>query len=158
MSVKQPWRKWVNLSQETTRADYLTTSKQSMINHMHMCMECTMSVRSMGISLAVFTDSQYDKTTWPMTFLHRCDSLQWRHNKRAGVSNHRRLHCLLNCWFGRISKRTSKLRVTGLCAGNSPVTGEFPAQKASKEENVSIWWRHRVICTWNSPIRCQAII
>ena len=30
--------------------------------------------------------------------------------------------------FRRKSKETSKLRVTGLCAGNSPVTGEFPAQ------------------------------
>ena len=40
------------------------------------------------------------------------------------------------------SKKTSKLRVTGLCAGNSPMTGEFPAQMASNAENVSIWWRH----------------
>ena len=38
----------------------------------------------------------------------------------------------------RISKKTSKLRVTGLCEGNSPVTGEFPAQKTSDVENVSI--------------------
>ena len=38
----------------------------------------------------------------------------------------------------RISKKTSKLRVTGLCGGNSPVTGEFPAQMASNLENVSI--------------------
>ena len=30
----------------------------------------------------------------------------------------------------------------GLCAGNSPETGEFPAQIASNAENVSIWWRH----------------
>ena len=34
------------------------------------------------------------------------------------------------------------LRVTGLCAENSPVTGEFPAQMASNAEKVSIWWRH----------------
>ena len=40
------------------------------------------------------------------------------------------------------SKKTLKLRVTGLCQGNSPVTSEFPAQMASKAENVSIWWRH----------------
>ena len=39
-------------------------------------------------------------------------------------------------------KETSKLRVTGLCEGNSPVTGEFPAQKSSNAENVFIWWRH----------------
>ena len=35
----------------------------------------------------------------------------------------------------------SKLRVTGLCEGKSPVTGEFPTQMASNAENVSIWWR-----------------
>ena len=47
-------------------------------------------------------------------------------------------HCLLKRLFGRRSKKTSKLRVTGLCAGNSPVTGEFPAQMASKADDVSI--------------------
>ena len=41
-------------------------------------------------------------------------------------------------------KKTSKLRVTGLCEGNSPVTGEFPSQRASNAENVSIWWRRHV--------------
>ena len=68
--------------------------------------------------------------------------LQWRHNGRDGVSNHQPQHCLLNCLFRRKSKATSKLRVTGLCARNSPLTGEFPAQMASNAENVSIWWRH----------------
>ena len=29
-----------------------------------------------------------------------------------------------------------------ICVGNSPVTGEFPAQMASNAENASIWWRH----------------
>ena len=38
--------------------------------------------------------------------------------------------------------KKSKLRVTGLCEGNSPVTGEFPAQRASNTENASISWRH----------------
>ena len=66
--------------------------------------------------------------------------LQWRHIKHDGVSNHRRLDCLLNCLFRRRSKKTSKFRVTGLCEGNSPVSGEFPAQRASNAENVSIWW------------------
>ena len=37
-----------------------------------------------------------------------------------------------------------QFRVTGHCAGNSPLTGEFPAQRASNTENVSIWWRHHV--------------
>ena len=55
--------------------------------------------------------------------------LQWRHNERDGVSHHRRHVCLLNRLLRRKSKKTSKLRVTGLCEGNSPVTGEFPAHR-----------------------------
>ena len=47
-------------------------------------------------------------------------------------------------WFRCRSKKTSKLRVTGPCEGNSPVAGEFPAQSASNTENVSISWRHHV--------------
>ena len=57
--------------------------------------------------------------------------LQWRHNERDGVSNQQPHDCLLNRLFRRRSKKTSKLRVTGLCEGNSPVTCEFPAQRAS---------------------------
>ena len=53
--------------------------------------------------------------------------LQWRHNGRDSVSNHQPRE------FSRLirqrSKKTSKLRVTGLCG-------------ASNAENVSIWWRH----------------
>ena len=45
---------------------------------------------------------------------------------------------VLNHLFRHTSKEASKLRVTGLCAGNSPVTGEFPARRASTAENVSI--------------------
>ena len=32
-------------------------------------------------------------------------SIQWRHNKRDGVSNHRRFDCLLNCLSRRRSKK-----------------------------------------------------
>ena len=70
------------------------------------------------------------------------NTLQWRHNERGSTPNHERLHCLLNCRFRCRSKKTSKLRVTGLCARNSPVTGEFSAQKADNAESVYIWWRH----------------
>ena len=69
-------------------------------------------------------------------------TLHWLHNDHDGVSNHQPHSCLLSRLFGRRSKKTSKLRVTGLCAGNSPGTGEFPAQMASNAKNVSIWWRH----------------
>ena len=74
--------------------------------------------------------------------LHNTMALQWRHNERDGVPNHQPRDCLLNRLFRRRSKKTSKLRVTGLCTGNSPMTGEFPAQRTSYAENVSIWWRH----------------
>ena len=68
--------------------------------------------------------------------------IQWCHHECDGISNHQPDDCLLNGLFRCRSKKTSKLRVTGLCGGNSPVTGEFPAQMASSVENVSIWWRH----------------
>ena len=41
--------------------------------------------------------------------------LQWRHNEHDGVSNHQSHDCLLNRLFGHTWKKTSKLRVTGLC-------------------------------------------
>ena len=52
---------------------------------------------------------------------------------------------LLNCLFWRRSKKTSKLRVTGLGEGNSLVNGEFPTQRASNAKNISIWWCHHEI-------------
>ena len=52
-------------------------------------------------------------------------TLQWRHNGCDGISNHRRLDCLLIRLFGHRSKKRSKLRVTGLCEGNPPVTSGF---------------------------------
>ena len=88
--------------------------------------------------------------TWILVWMyvsrpgHCCYSLQWRHNGRNGVSNHQPHDCLLNGLFRRRSKKAPKLRVTCLCAGNSPVTGEFHAQMASNVENVSIWWRRHV--------------
>ena len=68
--------------------------------------------------------------------------LQWRNNEFDGVSNHRRLGCLLSRLLSHRWRKTWTLRVTGLCEGNSPVTGQFPAQRASNAENVSIWWHH----------------
>ena len=73
---------------------------------------------------------------------HEHIALLWRRNGRGSVSNHQPHECLNNRLFRRRSKKASKLRVTGLCAGNSPGIGEFPAQMTSNAENVSIWWRH----------------
>ena len=71
--------------------------------------------------------------------------LQWRHNERDGVSNHQLTDCLLNRLFRRRSKKTSKLRVTGLCAGkfigerhNEPVTRKM----------FSLWWEYLRSIRW----------
>ena len=52
-----------------------------------------------------------------------------------------RRDCLLHRLFSRRPKKTSKLRNTGLCEGNSQGTGEFPTQRASNAENLFIWLR-----------------
>ena len=87
-------------------------------------------------------------------------SLQWRHNEHNDVSNHQPHDCLLNGLFRHKWKKTSKLRVTGLCEGNSPVTGEFPAHWANNTENVPIWWPHHVIKSnheWKWPVTWQKL-
>ena len=95
-----------------------------------------------------FAVMESDEIIWIHThpialpFLVNFRPLQWRHNGRDCVSNHQPHDCLLNRLYRRISKKPQKLRVTGLCAGNSLGTGELPAQMASYAENVSIWWRH----------------
>ena len=58
-------------------------------------------------------------------------SLEWLHNGRDDVTDLQPNHCLLNRLFRRRSTKSSKLRITGLCVGNLPVTGEFPAQLTS---------------------------
>ena len=73
-------------------------------------------------------------------FHKQIGALLWRHNGFDGVSNHQPHECLLNRSFG--CKENIKLRVTGLFAGNSPETAEFPAQMVSNTNNVSIQWRH----------------
>ena len=68
--------------------------------------------------------------------------LQWRHDEHVGDSNHQPSICLFNRLFRHRSKKTSKLRVAGLCEGNSHMTGEFLTQRTSNAEKVSVSWRH----------------
>ena len=76
-------------------------------------------------------------TTWykhcrqriPIKPIDPFTTLQWRHNKYDDVSNHHPHDYLRNRVFRHRSKKTSKLRVTGLCVENSSVTSEFLAQK-----------------------------
>ena len=45
---------------------------------------------------------------------------------------------------GTDQRKHQRSALLAFCAGNSPVIGEFPAQKVSDAENVSIWWRHHL--------------
>ena len=56
-----------------------------------------------------------------------------------------RLTVVYSTVYSGRSKKISKLCVTGIWAGNSPVTGEFPAQRSSNAENVSLWWCHHAV-------------
>ena len=83
-------------------------------------------------------------------------TLRWCHNGRDGVSNHQSHHCLLERLFKRRSKKTSKFRVIGLCAGNSSVTGEIPAQMASNADYcfhyVTSSWVSRFQVNWSATL------
>ena len=90
--------------------------------------------------------------------IERSITLQWRHNESDGISKHRHPDCLLSRLLSRRSKKTSKLRLTGLCEGNSPVTGEFPAQMASDAEDVSIWWRHHIFVVGGGSLCIVSVV
>ena len=45
-------------------------------------------------------------------------------------------------YSGADQRKRQSSALLAICAGNSPATGEFPAQMANNAENVSIWWRH----------------
>ena len=53
-------------------------------------------------------------------------------------------------YSGALQKKTSKLRVAGLCEGNPPATppavaGGFASQRASKQVTRTMWLRHHVL-------------
>ena len=80
-------------------------------------------------------------TTCRLTFLY---SLQWGHTECIGVSNHRRLDCLLSRLSRRISKKTSKLRVTvrGIRRGSVDSPHKGPVTRKMFHLMTSSW----VIC------------
>ena len=104
------------------------------VDYFHECLLTQFWLFTLNISVCAATEHQGNR--YPAARV-----LQWRHNEHDGVSSHQPQDCLLNCLFRRRSKKASKLRVTGLCKGNSPMTGEFPAQRAINAENISIWLR-----------------
>ena len=100
------------------------------------------TVRKRKTCVHLYTKSFWYFVRHGMQYIPQDKTLQWRHNGRDSVSNHQPHDCLLHRLFRRRSTKASKLRVTGLSAGNSSETGEFPAKMAGDAEIVSIWWRH----------------
>ena len=92
----------------------------------------------MRLVLSMCDELTDDKETSEWPTLHYSDVIM---SAMASQLTSLKIVCL-TVYLRRRSKKTSKLHVTGLCAGNSPVTGEFPAQIASNTEKVSIWWRY----------------
>ena len=94
--------------------------------------------------------------------------LQWRHNDHDGISNHQPHGCLLNRLIRRRSKKTSKLRITGLCRihrwpVNSPHKGPGPCITnvfATRRKNFSQWHRsfqRKLLSHWLKFLRHVAI-
>ena len=83
-------------------------------------------VKSFCVRIILLRYLAQNTITYVIQCLHINFSLHWRHTDHDGVSNHQPHGCLLNRLFRRRSKGTSKLRVTGLCAGNSPVPVNSP--------------------------------
>ena len=73
-------------------------------------------------------------------------TLRWRYIGPDSDSTHQPHGCLLSRLFRRRSKKTSKLRVTGLSVGNSPGTGEFPVNSPHK------WPVTRKMCPFDDVI------
>ena len=51
----------------------------------------------------------------------------------------------LNVYSSADQRKHQSVASLAFVRGNSPVTGEFRAQRASNAETVSIWWRHHVV-------------
>ena len=85
-----------------------------------MILRNTLLTRSiMGTHKIINAVVSFISTLWTNTDKSKFP-LRWRHNDHDSVSNHQPHGCLLNRLFRRRSKKTSKLSVTGLYAGNSP--------------------------------------
>ena len=115
-----PWSGWCANSRVQTPTEHAALLDIYIEVPSHIALRNThtaLSIRHAVLSLTSVLATWPKKTkAWPKSER----TLRWRHNDHDGVSNHQPRGCLLNCLFTRRSKKTSKLRVTGLCAGNSP--------------------------------------
>ena len=105
----------------------------------------TMVVHGPGLDTDVIIGSHVEPTT-KAKYVFNLNYAVWHYNDvitgamAYQISSHTSVYSTV--FSGADKKKTPTLCVTGLCEVNSPVTGEFPTQRVSNAEKVSIWWRH----------------
>ena len=113
-----------------------------------LCMWAGMLTRAV-----VSRDTLFMKMSWHGNNFHitHCDDVIMG----AMVSQITSLTIVYPIVYSGVDQRKHQSSVSlAFCDGNSPGTGEFPAQMASNAENVSIWWRHHVaICNGDRDIK-----
>ena len=97
-----------------------------------------------------------------MRHLHEISSLQWRHNGRD-ASQITSITIVYLTAYSVTDKKThqssaSLAFVRGIHQWpvNSP--REFPAQRASNKDNVSIWWHHHISLSFHQWVRAHRCV
>ena len=145
---------------KNNRAPILSIIKLYASFHHHMWIQTGVTVRKRLSWVVTSVTLTFDLWPWPFAWTSLLSlvitpenfmMIRWWEHSQKGVTDgqtDRRTDRQTENTIHRAAwsqlKKTSKLRVTGLCVGNSPGTGEFPAQMASDAENASIWWHHHV--------------
>ena len=71
---------------------------------------------------------------------------------RHAISNYRQIACLLNSLFRVISKKTTKLCITGSLWEEFPRGRRFPWKETNNAKSVSMSWRHHQKLFTSSPL------
>ena len=127
-TVKFALLSWFSIVRDVWRQQFFVLSEKTnnisvVSSHFHLYL------RISALRLpTVYYKELMKNTMINTTFL----SLQWRHNERDGISNHPRDDCLLSRLFRCRSKKIEKIRVTGLCAGKSPVNSPYKGSVTQK--------------------------
>ena len=125
----------IPIFRQSTSDTSLTSWRQQFCNNNYIYIYIYVQLMGMAWRQISHCDVIFVSVKSPRYWLAAEYTLQWRHSDRDGVFNHRRLDCLLYRVIRRRSKKTWKLRVTGL----------WWIPRASNAENVSILWRHHKV-------------
>ena len=85
---------------------------------------------------------------------YNCDIMSKMASQITGVS----IVCSTVC-SGADQRKHQSSASLAFVQGNPRVIGEFPSQRVSKVENVSIWWRHHAITRpWGRALGCPLCV